>query len=123
MEGVSIGLSALRLQKMLLKGLNIFIRLCSCCDPRSNILLDKLNRAEVSDFGLSKLAVDGVSHVSSIVHGTVGYLDPDCGVILLELISGQEEISNESFGVNCRNTVQWIGKTKNKQKKISQLSL
>ncbi|KAE8717331.1 putative LRR receptor-like serine/threonine-protein kinase [Hibiscus syriacus] len=88
----------------------------------SNILLDKHMRAKVSDFGLSKLAVDGVSHVSSIVRGTVGYLDPEYyisqqltdksdvysfGVILLELMSGQEAISNESFGVNCRNIVQW----------------
>ncbi|KAI4349201.1 hypothetical protein L6164_009823 [Bauhinia variegata] len=88
----------------------------------SNILLDKQMKAKVSDFGLSKLAVDGVSHVSSIVRGTVGYLDPEYyisqqltdksdvysfGVILLELISGQEAISNESFGVNCRNIVQW----------------
>lgn len=88
----------------------------------SNILLDKHMRAKVSDFGLSKLAVDGASHVSSIVRGTVGYLDPEYyisqqltdksdvysfGVILLELISGHEAISNESFGVNCRNIVQW----------------
>ncbi|KAK9757258.1 hypothetical protein RND81_01G152400 [Saponaria officinalis] len=88
----------------------------------SNILLDKNKRAKVSDFGLSKLAVDGTSHVSSIVRGTVGYLDPEYyisqqltdksdvysfGVILLELISGQEAISNEKFGVNCRNIVQW----------------
>ncbi|CAO2824234.1 unnamed protein product [Amaranthus hypochondriacus] len=88
----------------------------------SNILLDKNMRAKVSDFGLSKLAVDGASHVSSIVRGTVGYLDPEyyisqqltdksdvysVGVILLELISGQEAISNESFGANCRNIVQW----------------
>ncbi|XP_007027234.2 PREDICTED: probable LRR receptor-like serine/threonine-protein kinase At1g67720 [Theobroma cacao] len=88
----------------------------------SNILLDKHMRAKVSDFGLSKLAVDGVSHVSSIVRGTVGYLDPEYyisqqltdksdvysfGVILLELMSGHEAISNESFGVNCRNIVQW----------------
>ena len=30
------------------------------------------------------------------------------GVILLELISGHEAISNESFGVNCTNIVQWV---------------
>ncbi|RWW79266.1 hypothetical protein BHE74_00012457 [Ensete ventricosum] len=29
------------------------------------------------------------------------------GVILLELISGQEPISSESFGLNCRNIVAW----------------
>ncbi|XP_071690581.1 probable LRR receptor-like serine/threonine-protein kinase At1g67720 [Rutidosis leptorrhynchoides] len=88
----------------------------------SNILLDKNMKAKVSDFGLSKLAVDGTSHVSSIVRGTLGYLDPEYyisnrltdksdiysfGVILLELISGQEAISNENFGINCRNIVQW----------------
>ncbi|XP_020238108.1 probable LRR receptor-like serine/threonine-protein kinase At1g67720 isoform X2 [Cajanus cajan] len=88
----------------------------------SNILLDKDMRAKVSDFGLSKLAVDGASHVSSIVRGTVGYLDPEYymsqqltdksdiysfGVILLELMSGQEAISNDKFGANCRNIVQW----------------
>ncbi|XP_071719875.1 probable LRR receptor-like serine/threonine-protein kinase At1g67720 [Rutidosis leptorrhynchoides] len=88
----------------------------------SNILLDKNMKAKVSDFGLSKLAVDGTSHVSSIVRGTLGYLDPEYyisnrltdksdiysfGVILLELISGQEAISNVNFGINCRNIVQW----------------
>ncbi|KAK1562180.1 hypothetical protein Q3G72_007557 [Acer saccharum] len=88
----------------------------------NNILLDKHMRAKVSDFGISKLAVDGASHVSSVVRGTIGYLDPEYyfsqqltdksdvysfGIVLLELISGQEAILNESFGVNSRNIVQW----------------
>ncbi|KAI3965091.1 hypothetical protein MKX01_014022 [Papaver californicum] len=88
----------------------------------SNILLDKNMKAKISDFGLSKLAIDGSTHVSSIVRGTIGYLDPEYyisqqltdksdvysfGVILLELISGQEAISNKNFGANCHNIIQW----------------
>ena len=40
------------------------------------------------------------------------------GVILLELISGQEAISNESFGVNCRNIVQWVSLVTRKSSKF-----
>ncbi len=42
----------------------------------SNILLDKNMRAKVADFGISKPVVSG-SHVSTMVRGTFGYLDPE----------------------------------------------
>ncbi|KAJ3680855.1 hypothetical protein LUZ60_015344 [Juncus effusus] len=87
----------------------------------SNILLDKEMRAKVSDFGLSKLMED-TSHISSMVKGTVGYLDPasyltrnfteksdiySFGIILLELISGHPPISNEIFGCDFPYIVPW----------------
>uniref|UniRef100_A0A0E0FB72 non-specific serine/threonine protein kinase n=1 Tax=Oryza meridionalis TaxID=40149 RepID=A0A0E0FB72_9ORYZ len=87
----------------------------------SNILLDKNMRAKVADFGISKPVVNG-SHVSTMVRGTFGYLDPEYygsqqlteksdiysfGVILLELISGQEPISDDHFGPHCRSIVAW----------------
>ncbi|KAI5076459.1 hypothetical protein GOP47_0008524 [Adiantum capillus-veneris] len=81
----------------------------------TNILLDKRLKAKVADFGLSKLASlpelegDAGGYVSTVVKGTPGYLDPEYflthklsdksdvysfGVVLLELITGQQPISN-----------------------------
>ncbi|KAL4296265.1 hypothetical protein GQ457_12G010290 [Hibiscus cannabinus] len=69
----------------------------------SNILLDQNLIPKVSDFGLSRILRNNVSHISTHVAGTLGYLAPEYalsgrltrktdvysyGVLLLEIISG-----------------------------------
>ncbi|MBA0827008.1 hypothetical protein Goarm_011817 [Gossypium armourianum] len=71
----------------------------------SNILLDDMFEAKVADFGLAKFSLEGMTHLSTRVAGTMGYIAPEYalygqltdrsdvysfGVVLLELLSGKK---------------------------------
>ncbi|KAK9750482.1 hypothetical protein RND81_02G200500 [Saponaria officinalis] len=99
------------------------------CHPRiihrdiksSNILIDNNYEAQVSDFGLAKLAMDAETHVSTRVMGTFGYMAPEYattgklteksdvysfGVVLLELITGRRPV-DESQPLGDESLVEW----------------
>lgn len=94
------------------------------CDIKSsNILLDDVWTAKVSDFGLSMMGPSGEeSHLSLRAAGTVGYMDPEYyrlqqltpksdvysfGVVMLEMLSGHKAIHRNENGMP-RNVVDFV---------------
>ncbi|WOL18240.1 calmodulin-binding receptor-like cytoplasmic kinase 2 [Canna indica] len=92
----------------------------------SNILLTENLRAKVADFGFARLGVNeaGVTHISTQVKGTAGYLDPEYlrtfqltdksdvfsfGVLLVELVSGRRPIERKRE-LKERLTTKWAMK-------------
>ncbi|KAG9142770.1 hypothetical protein Leryth_005527 [Lithospermum erythrorhizon] len=73
----------------------------------SNILLDEGFEPKVADFGLARFSPDGITHLSTSVAGTIGYVSPEYalygqlneksdvysfGIVLLELLSGKKAV-------------------------------
>ncbi|XP_050285789.1 LRR receptor-like serine/threonine-protein kinase IOS1 [Quercus robur] len=87
----------------------------------TNILLNEKCRAKLADFGLSKIfPTDGGTHVSTVVAGTPGYLDPEYyitnwlteksdvysfGVVLLEIITNRPVIERSKERIHIS---QWV---------------
>lgn len=87
----------------------------------SNVLLDSNFEPLVADFGFAKLIPEGVSHMTTRVKGTLGYLAPEyamwgkvsesCdvysfGILLLEIVTGRKPIQKLPGGIK-RTITEW----------------
>ncbi|XP_043698084.1 cold-responsive protein kinase 1-like isoform X2 [Telopea speciosissima] len=87
----------------------------------SNILLDKDFAPKIGDFGLAKLFPENITHISTRIAGTNGYLAPEYamrgrltkkadvysfGVLMLEIISGRSS-TKVTWGGTHKLLLEW----------------
>ncbi|KAL7130103.1 hypothetical protein ABFS83_13G111400 [Erythranthe nasuta] len=87
----------------------------------SNILLDKNFQPKIGDFGLAKLFPDDITHISTKLAGTTGYLAPEYviggrltmkadvysfGILTLEVVSGRSSANTNYRGAQ-KLLVEW----------------
>ncbi|KAG6496558.1 hypothetical protein ZIOFF_044425 [Zingiber officinale] len=97
----------------------------------SNILLDADLNPKISDFGLAKLYDDKISHISTKVVGTIGYLAPEYalrghltekadvfafGVLALEVVSGRP--NSDRLDHETVYLLEWVWNLLENNKKI-----
>ncbi|XP_062204676.1 L-type lectin-domain containing receptor kinase IX.1-like [Phragmites australis] len=91
----------------------------------SNVMLDASFNAKLGDFGLARLVDHGRRSHTTVLAGTMGYMDPECmitgsastesdvysfGVVVLEIVSGRRPIVivHEREESTTVHLVQWV---------------
>ncbi|KAK1271410.1 putative leucine-rich repeat receptor-like serine/threonine-protein kinase [Acorus gramineus] len=96
----------------------------------SNVLLDRDLVPKIGDFGLAKLFPDSVTHISTRVAGTMGYLAPEYallgqltkkadiysfGVLILEIVSGRSS-TKAAWGRDMKVLLEWTWSLRDEDK-------